>query len=284
MTAPHHTKLVLGGTGRTGTLIARKLIERGFKARTATRKGADVPFDWDDPATFAAALQSVDSVYLLAPVARTRFADQVSQFLDAAESVGVRHVTYLSTYGSDRAPPEVEIGAVELDLASRKGFTHSFLRPAWVMQNFSDGHLPLIDDVITVPTGGGAEAFVDADDIASVAVETLIDPEAHAGAAYAPTGPQALTMAEVAAILTEVTGRPIAHQDINPEVWIHGAVAVGFVPAEYAVMLRWLIGTIIAGNGSRPNGDVERVTGRPARSFRDFARLHAAAWASKPAP
>lgn len=155
-------------------------------------------------------------------------------------------------------------------------------RHAPVMQNFSDDHLPLIDDVITVPTGGGAEAFVDADDIAAVAVETLIKPEAHAGAVYAPTGPQAITVAEVATIISEVTGRPVGHQDIDADVWINGAVAAGFLPAEYGVMLRWLTGTIITGNGSRPNSDVERVMGRPARSFRDFALLHAAAWASKP--
>jgi hypothetical protein len=63
------------------------------------------------------------------------------------------------------------------------------------MQNFSDDHLPLVDGSITVPTGDGAEAFVDAEDIAAVAAETLANPEAHAGAQYAPTGSEALTVA-----------------------------------------------------------------------------------------
>jgi hypothetical protein len=58
---------------------------------------------------------------------------------------------------------------------SRPAFTSSVLRPAWVMQNFTDEHLPVIQDMITVPTGNGAEAFVDAADIAAVAVETLAD-------------------------------------------------------------------------------------------------------------
>jgi hypothetical protein len=57
----------------------------------------------------------------------------------------------------------------------------------------------------------------------------------------------------------------------------------GFVPADYAVMLRWLTGTIIAGDGSRPNDDVEKVTGRPATSFRDFAEQNAAAQVLQPA-
>lgn len=91
-------------------------------------------------------------------------------------------MTYLSTYASDRSPPEVDIREVELDRARRSAFTHSILRPAWVMQNFSDDHLPLIHDTITVPTGGGKEAFVDAADIAAVAVETLINTDVDAGA------------------------------------------------------------------------------------------------------
>lgn len=279
MTTSRRKALVLGGTGRTGALVARELLARGLEARTASRRGADVTFDWDEPATYAPALNGVDRVYLVTPTMRIKFASQVADFLDLAAATGVRHVTYLSTYGSDRAPPEVDIRAVELDLARRGNLTHSILRPAWVMQNFSDEHLPLIGGAITVPTGGGAEAFVDAEDIAAVAVETLVDPETHAGAQYAPTGPQSLTVGEVADIIAGITGRPVTHNDIDPDIWIGGAVKAGIVPADYATMLRWLTGTIIAGNGSRPNDDIEKVTGQPATSFQDFARRNAAAWA-----
>jgi uncharacterized protein YbjT (DUF2867 family) len=146
------------------------------------------------------------------------------------------------------------------------------------MQNFSDEHVPVIEGAITLPTRGGAEAFVDAADIAAVAVETLVDPDAHAGAQYAPTGPQSLTVSEVADIIADVTGGPVTHNDIDPDAWIGGAIAAGFVPADYAVMLRWLTGTIISGNGSRPNDDIEKVTGRPPITFQDFARRNAHAW------
>ncbi len=272
------TTLVLGGTGRTGKLVARGLSARGFAVRTAARHGADVTFDWDDPTTHRAALAGVDRVYLVTPVARARFAGAVADFLDLAVGTGVRHVTHLGTYGSDRAPPEVDILAVERDLVGRGTISHSILRPAWVMQNFADDHLPIVDGAIVVPTGGGAEAFVDAGDIAAVAVETLARPEAHAGAVYAPTGPRALTVAEAAIILSEETGRPIRHLDVDRDAWVDGAVAAGFVPADYAVMLRWLTGAIIAGDGSRPNGDVETVTGRPATDFRTFVQRNLAAW------
>jgi uncharacterized protein YbjT (DUF2867 family) len=271
--------LVLGGTGRTGSLVASKLTGRGLTARTASRHGADVPFDWDNPATHGPALAGVDRVYLVTPVLRVSYARLVSDFLDRAEASGVRHVTYLSAYGSDQAPAEVDIRAVELDVMSRQAFTSSVLRPAWVMQNFSDEHLPVVQDMITVPTAGGAEAFVDAADIAAVAVETLADPEAHAGAVYAPTGPEALTVAEIADIITTVVGRPVSHNDIERRVWIDGAIAAGVVPADYGVMLNWLTATIASGHGSRPNDDVRRVTGVPPASFADFAHRNARAWA-----
>jgi len=273
------TTLVLGGTGRTGSLVARKLAERSLSARTASRRGADVPFDWDNPATHGPALAGADRIYLVTPVLRITYAGLVSGFLDLAEACGVRHVTYLSAYGSDQAPPQVDIRAVELDLMSRQALTCSVLRPAWVMQNFTDEHLPVVQDMITVPTAGGAEAFVDAADIAAVAVETLADPDAHAGAVYEPAGPEALTVAQVAGIIAGVAGRPVSHHDIERSAWVDGAIAAGAVPPGYGVMLNWLTATIAFGRSSRPNDDVRRVTGSPPASFADFAHRHACAWA-----
>ncbi len=271
------TALILGGTGRSGSLLAGKLTRRGIATRTAARRGADVRFDWGDPSTHADALAGVDRLYLVTPTLRVTYAHQVAGFLDLAESAGVRHITFLSTNNADQAPQGIDIAAVEADLAARPAVTHSVLRPAWVMQNFTDDHLPLVDGAITVPSGGSAEAFVDADDIAAVAAETLADPSAHAGAQYTLTGPQALTFPEVADIIAAVSGRPVVHRDIDQETWISGALAAG-VPADYAVMLRWLTGAIISGHGATPTGDVEKVTGRPATSFREFAARNARAW------
>ncbi|MGW0884627.1 NmrA family NAD(P)-binding protein [Streptomyces sp. NPDC002671] len=274
------TALILGGTGRTGSLLADGLAQRGITPHTAARSGADVRFDWDDPATHADALAGVDRLYLVTATMRVSYAGQVGAFLDLAEAAGVRHVTYLSVYNADQAPAGIDIAAVEADLASRHGITHSVLRPAWVMQNFADDHLPVIDGVITAPSAGGREAFVDAADIAAVAAETLLDPETHAGATYSLTGPQALTFQEIADTIAFVSGRPVAYSDIDQEAWINGALAAG-VPAGFAVMMRWLTGAIVAGNGATPTGDIEKVTGRPATTFREFAERNAHAWTSE---
>jgi uncharacterized protein YbjT (DUF2867 family) len=278
MTNARKSILVLGGTGKTGRRVARRMTDFGHTVRTAARHGADVRFDWDDSATHRTAVDGVERIYLLAPVMRTGFAAQVSAFLDLAEAAGVEHITFLSAYGIDMAPPEVAPRAVELDLRQRTAVTHSIVRPAWFMQNFSETFLRPIDGAITVPTGDGGEAFVDADDIAAVAAATLADPTSHAGAEYAPTGPDRLTMSEAADVIGRVIGRTIRHIDIDRRAWVDAVIASG-VPAEYGGILTGLTETIASGSGSRPNDDVLRVTGAPPTSLAQFAQRTASAWA-----
>lgn len=269
--------LVLGATGKTGSRVARKLAERGMSVRTAARKGADVRFDWSEPSTFAAALRGVSGVYLVSPVMRVDFAGSVSRFLDAAERTGVRHVTFLSAYGVEQAPAEMGLRAIELDLASRTSLSHSILRPAWFMQNFSETFLKPVNDEIAVPCGTGAEAFVSAEDIACVAASTLSDPVRHAGRAYAPTGPEALTFKDAATLISTAVGRKISYRDIDRDAWI-GAMTAAGVPSEYGNVLRALTETIANGHGSQPNGDVLTASGQPPIRFEEFAARTAGAW------
>jgi uncharacterized protein YbjT (DUF2867 family) len=94
MNAPSNT-LVLAGTGKTGSRLAAKLAKLGLNVRTAARNGADVHFDWNDATIHRPALQEIDRLYMVAPVMRMDFADQVATFLDLAEAASVRDVTYL---------------------------------------------------------------------------------------------------------------------------------------------------------------------------------------------
>lgn len=269
--------LVLGSTGKTGSRVTKALIERGLPVRTAARSGADVTFDWTKRESYAPALAGVDRVYLVPPVMRLDFADDVSAFLDEAEAAGVQHITFLSAYGMEHAPDEVAIRKVELDLQRRKKFSHTILRPAWFMQNFSETFLKPSGGAIFVPTGNGTEAFIAAEDIAGVAAATLADPQTHAGKAYSLTGPEAMTMAEAAAIISDETGKTIKHVDLDRDAWIKGAIANG-IPPEYGPVLRQLTETIASGHGSSPNDNVEKITGTPPQTFRNFAHGNANAW------
>lgn len=269
--------LVLGATGKTGSRVAGQLAHRGTSVRRAARTGADVHFDWNDPKTFEPVLGEVSGVYLVSPVMRVDFAGVVSRFLDEAEQAGVRSVTYLSAYGVEHAPPEMALRAVELDLASRTSLTHSILRPAWFMQNFSETFLKPVNDEIMVPCGTGVEAFVSAEDIASVAVATLSDPARHAGRAYAPTGPEALTFEEAARHISTAVDRKITYRDIDRNEWINAMTQAG-VPAEYGEVLRSLTETVASSHGSRPNDDVLVATGAAPIRFEEFAAKAAPAW------
>jgi uncharacterized protein YbjT (DUF2867 family) len=134
-----------------------------------------------------------------------------------------------------------------------------------------------VEDEIVVPSGMGAEAFVSAEDIASVAAATLAEPERHAGRAYAPTGPESLTLDEAARIISAAAGRTIVYRDTDRAEWV-GAMVRSGVPAEYGEVLRTLTETIASGRGAQPNDDVLAATGAAPVSFADFAAKTAPAW------
>ena len=269
--------LVLGATGKTGSRVAERLSAHEVSVRTAARSAADVHFDWDKQATWQEALRGVTRLYLVSPILRIDFAGLVGRFLDHAERAGVRHVTYLSAYGMEHAPAEVALRAVELDLAARDSLTSTVIRPAWFMEDFSETFLQPVNDEIVVPAGDGAESFVSVEDIAAIAAVTLTEPEKHAGRAYAPTGPQALTMAEAAVVISAAAGRTITYRNTDREQWIAAMVSTG-IPAEYAAVLRPLTATVASGNGAHPNSDVLDVTGTAPVTFAEFAARTAQAW------
>ncbi len=278
MTDPTQSVLVLGGTGKTGSRVTEKLAAGGVRCLTAARTGAAVRFDWDDPTTYGPALVGVDRIYLVTPYLGTReFADRISRFLDMAADRAVRHVTYLSAHGIDQAPPEIPYRAAELDLMRREAFTHSILRPAWFNQNFSEGFLSPVDDVFALPAGNGLEAFVDVEDVASVAAATLADPDAHAAAQYTPTGPEAMTFSDAADIMAGVANRPITYHDVDRETWVRESIAAG-LPADYASIMRLVTDDIASGRGTQPNDVVQTVTGVPPISFREYATRTKHAW------
>ena len=256
------TVLVLGGTGKTGRRLAGLLRDAGVDVRTAARSGADVAFDWADPATHAPALAGIDRLYLVPPALRLDFADAALGLVDRARAAGVRHVTYLSARGVEQAPDDVAMRAVELALVADDRLTHTILRPAFFMQNFTEGAFAdaLRTGVLALPAGDGTEAFIDVGDVAAVAAATLRTPSDHAGAQYELTGPEAMTHAQVAAQLT-AHGHPVTYRPVPVEDWAAGVTAAG-LPADYAGFLAGLLAGIGEGRGARATDAVSSVLGR----------------------
>jgi uncharacterized protein YbjT (DUF2867 family) len=274
--------LILGGTGKTGRRVAEHLRALDAHPRTAARHDADVHFDWASARTYAAALHSVSSVYLVIEGIGTEHERSIVEFLDAAQAAGVQHVTYLSARGIEQAPPSIPLRAVELALTERTGLTHTVLRPNWFMQDFSESFLQariVSDDAVFAPSADGAEAFVDAEDIAAVAAATLLDPPAHAGLSYTLSGPEALTFAQIAIHISAATGRTITHVDPPMDQWATESVASGMAQ-DYAELHIGLFQELRAGHGAHTTDDVRRVTGDAPTRFAAYAARHEtlAAW------
>lgn len=278
--------LVLGGTGKTGRRLVRSLADAGVPVRAASRRpGAseggveEIEFDWVRPETYGAALDGVESLYLVPPGSVVDPSEQVAAFVEEAVRAGVRRIVDLSALGVD-ASEEIGLRKVER-VVMGSGLEWTVLRPNWFMQNFSESFLlpSTVEDgqVVVAPAGDGAVSFIDARDIAAVAAAALTEDGRHAGAEYVLTGGRALTFAEAASTIGKTTGGEVRYVEVEPEQMREGVVGAG-VPGEYADMLLGLFEGIRAGWNEPVTGAVERVLGRPPIDFADFARENAAVW------
>lgn len=271
--------LITGGTGNTGRRIAARLGELGVSARVASRAaggGRDhVVFDWADPSTHGPALSGVDRVYLIAPGMVEDPSTLMLPFLERALAGGVGRFVLLSSSAIPEGAPG--LGIVGRFLRERApGW--AILKPSWFMQNFVDPKHPhaaslIGEGKVVTSTGAGRVGFVDADDIAEVAVRALVDETSH-DTAHVITGPEALAYSDVAAILERVTGRPMRHVHVDDDEARRRLAAAG-MPEAYAALLVGLDVAIRAGAEDRVTDTVLRVTGRAPRSFEAVARAHA---------
>jgi uncharacterized protein YbjT (DUF2867 family) len=259
------TILVLGGTGKTGRRIANKLTALGLPVRIGSRS-ATPSFDWTDRSTWAPALDGVTAVYIsyYPDLALPGAYEDIQAFTQLAVSSGAGRLVLLSGRGEPRAE------ASERTVRD-SGAEWTIVRCGWFMQNFSEGFLldQVIDGVLAIPVPDVPEPFVDADDIADVAVAALTQ-EGHAGRLYELTGPRLLTFAQVAQELSKAAGREITSVQVTPEEYVEAAVAVG-MPREEAEGLTALFTDVLDGRNAHLSDGVRQALGRPARDFADYA-------------
>lgn len=262
---------MIGATGTTGSRVAAGLTARGVAVRLATRTPrapGQVRFDWTDPGTHRPALHGTDAVYLIAPIGVADPAPLVEPMLHEAVEAGVRRMVLLSSAAvTDETPGLGTLPRLVRDISPE----WTVLRPSWFMNNFTGNH-PVAQGVrageIVTATGSGRVGFVDAEDIAAVAVRALTDRQPH-NTDHLITGPHALSYDDAAAIITDVTGRPVTHRAVQvPELLARLSV----YPPEFATILAALDVAISAGADDRVTDTVARVTGRPPRDFRSFVR------------
>ncbi len=275
MNARARTTLVLGGTGKTGRRVVERLAGRGLPVRVGSRSGSP-RFDWADPGTWEAALRGVDAAYVAyAPdVAAPGAAETLGELGRVAVAHGVRRLVLLSGRNEEEAlPGEAAI--------RESGAEVTILRCAFFAQNFSEGLFAegLRAGTLAFMGGQVAEPFLDAGDVADVAVAALTE-DGHAGRIHELTGPELLTFGAAVAAIAEAAGRPLRYEPLSQAEYT--ATLLPFVPAAEAAFLTDLFARVLDGRNAHRTDGVARVLGRPARPFAEYAReaAQAGAWRS----
>jgi uncharacterized protein YbjT (DUF2867 family) len=264
------TTLVIGGTGKTGRRVAERLTANGLPVRVGSRSG-DPAFDWDDEATWEPALRGVGAAYLAysPDLGLPGAAERVRALADLAVSRGGGRLVLLAGRGQDgHAPAEQAV--------KESGAEWTIVRSAWYAQNFSEGFLTdsVREGVLAVPAGDAAEPFVDAADVADVAVAALTD-DRHVGQIYEVTGPRLLMFAAAADEIARATGRQVRYLPITSQEFTAGMIDAG-LPGDLVTVLTEVFAELRDGRNADTTEDVERVLGRPPRDFAEFARTAAA--------
>lgn len=256
--------LVVGATGKTGARVAAKLEKKGQDVRRGSR-GSDTPFDWENSATWAPVLSGIAKAYVtyFPDLAFPGAVEKLEAFTKVAAASGLQHLVLLSGRGEHHA----RLGE---DVVRNSGIAFTLVRSAWFAQNFSEGYLrdPILGGVLPMPGGDIAEPIVDIDDIADVAVAALTE-QGHLGELYEVTGPRLMTFAEMADVLTQVTGRTIQHIPITFEDFHANVAASGddFVADVFTAIAR----ETLDGRNAHTNDGIERALGRKPRDFAEFA-------------
>lgn len=286
------TILVTGATGTIGSEVVKALAAKpGVTVRIGVRSAAKadklaaasvvpVDFDYAKPETIAAAVKGADRLFLLTPFT----ADQVElarAVIEAAKAAGVKHIVKLSAIGAD-SEPGIQLGRWHREiekLVEASGISYTILRPANFMDNFINYSPPGPDGNIYLPLGTAGVSYIDARDIAAVAAAVLTE-EGHYGKAYDLTGPEAVTMAEVAKAIGEASGRSVNYVDV-PEEAVSKAMLDMHMPKWMVDAMMELHGICKAGYASGISPLVKQLTGRTPRTFAEFARDRASAWKPK---
>lgn len=263
--------LVLGGKGKTGRRIVERLSRKEYNVRVGSRTESPA-FDWNKPAGWASVLNDIDSVYisyqpdLAVPGAK----EAIEALTKVAKEQGVRKLVLLSGKG------EVEAEHCE-QLVMNSGIGHTIIRASWFNQNFSESFFldPILAGQVALPQADVKVPYVDADDIADVAVEVLLN-EGHNGKIYELTGSRLLTFKEVVDEIAGETGRKIEFTPITLVAYSKMMEEHG-IPSDYVWLINYLFTEVLGNKDNQQIAHgVEEVLGRKPKDFSVYVRETAA--------
>ncbi|MBN3034646.1 MAG: SDR family oxidoreductase [Bacteroidales bacterium] len=278
--------LVTGGTGTIGSMLVNMLQEAGVPFRVMVRdakkatalngRGIEtVVGDFTDLSTLPAALEGCRKLFLLS-VSSPEQGIWQSGMIRIAKDRGIRHIVKLSAMGAGIDAPTTlgrQHGIAE-DALKSSGMGWTILQPHSFMQNlFGDAATIRAQGLIYSPLGTGRIGMVDARDIAAVTFHALTEP-GHTGKTYILTGPEAISMEDVARAISQATGKNVKYHPISHDQSRQGMTDAG-LPGWLVDDLTLLNRLFSENKGSTLSPDVERVTGRKPGSIERFAADHA---------
>jgi uncharacterized protein YbjT (DUF2867 family) len=238
--------LVTGATGRPGSAVIREFVRHGEPVRALARDpakaaalnalaGVEVALgDMLAPETLHSALAGVDRVLMISGAGPQMLETQCT-FIDAANRAGVAHVVKFSGQDSiDGFDPEKFRSARSHEQIQRylagSGMSWTMLRPAQFMQVYYEETPAIVQaGELRLPLADATLAPVDIDDIAKVAYRVLTTP-GHQGKTYAMTGPEALTMTEVAEHISDAIGKPVRYINVSSKDKLREWLNAGYPP------------------------------------------------------
>ncbi len=279
--------VITGPNGNVGTELVRMMVAQSeLPFRIAAHSpdklkrlyGPDVPavrFDYGDRSTWPAVLDGISILFLLFPLPHPRTARTwMVPFVEAAKAAGVKHIVYVSVPGADKVKT-VPHYTVERAIEA-SGVPYTFLRASYFAQNLCrDITTHSVDiakhDEIFIPARRGLTSFIDSRDLATVIVDVFRSPEKHARQAYVLTGPEALDFHQVAAIFTEVLGRPIRYADPwMIQFWIR--MRGRGVPVDTLFFMTIVYFLTRTGKNAPMTDTLPKLLGRPATTMRQFVQ------------
>ena len=268
--------LVIGATGNVGSHLVKTLVARGEQVRAASRQariidGAEaVRLDLNDPTTIAPAFDGVDRAYLIVPPGELNPVSLIKPVIEEAARRKAK-IVLQTAIGVD-ADDNIPLRQVEL-LLQGSGLPFVILRPNWFSDNFATdwGH-DVANGTIEVPAGEGRSSFIDVRDIAESAAGALTS-DAFDGQAFVLTGPEALSYAEAAVVLSKAYGKTIGYRSIDDAAFIAKLTPV--VGEGYAQLLAAIYHPVREGWTSGVTDAVERLSGHAPRSLEQWARDNA---------
>ncbi|MEZ3182537.1 NAD(P)H-binding protein [Streptomyces pimonensis] len=274
--------LVIGATGNVGRRVVRHLVDEGHRTRAFVREpeSAALPEtvevaqgDLTVVSTLDRALSGVDSVFLLWPYLTL---DDAPAVVDAI-AAHARRVVYLSSAGilddqDEQIDPINRFHAGIERLIEKSGLEWTFLRCGSFAATVFDWADQIREGVVREAFGNAARVMIHEADIAAVAVRALTG-EGHNGRKYVLTGPEAVTQVEQVRLVSEAIGRPVRFEEITADELRRNMLAEGWQPADIEGLIEAYIQMSTVEQPTTTT--VKDITGRPARTFREWAADHA---------